>query len=287
LPVAEFTDTHVHFWDTREPGVRYLPSMEHVGELERWRGVASPRYWADDFIAESRFHSVARVVHVQAAFEYGDPTSETRFIQSFADRTGVPHGIIGWADLASDHVAATLERHSAFAAFRGIRVPLAGAGDYRWQRGYGLLARLGLVFCSPARVADGVDDIVQLLSRFPEVTYSVDHAGSPQAGEPGEFERWRSEMRKLARWENTVVKISGPGLLHRGWTIESIRPWVLECIEAWGTTRVFFGTDWPIGRMFASYGDVVGAFREIVSDFSPTEQADLLSRNATRVFRLE
>jgi predicted TIM-barrel fold metal-dependent hydrolase len=70
------------------------------------------------------------------------------------------------------------------------------------------------------------------------------------------------------------------------WTVDSIRPWVLGCIEAFGVERSFFGTNWPVDRLFSSYGDVVDAYAEIVSDFSEGEQRALFAGSANRVFGL-
>jgi predicted TIM-barrel fold metal-dependent hydrolase len=67
---------------------------------------------------------------------------------------------------------------------------------------------------------------------------------------------------------------------------ESWRPWVLECIDAWGTERSFFGTNWPVDRLFSSYGDVLDAYAELVSNLSETEQRALFHENADRIFKL-
>jgi predicted TIM-barrel fold metal-dependent hydrolase len=130
-------------------------------------------------------------------------------------------------------------------------------------------------------------DAAELARRFPEVVYCVDHAGFPRRRERDYFEEWREGMRKLAAVENTVVKISGLGMGDHRWTVESLRPWVLECIDAWGPSRAFFGTNWPVDRLFSSYGDVVDAYRELVGDLSREEQEALFSRTACRVFRLD
>ena len=129
-------------------------------------------------------------------------------------------------------------------------------------------------------------DAAELARRFPDVVYCVDHAGFPRRRDRDYFEEWRAGMRKLAAVENTVVKISGLGMGDHRWTVESLRPWVLECIDAWGPSRAFFGTNWPVDRLYSSYGDVVDAYRELVAGFSSSEQRALLSENANRVFRL-
>ena len=94
-------------------------------------------------------------------------------------------------------------------------------------------------------------------------------------------------MRKIAAVENTIVKVSGLGMCDHGWTVDSLRPWILECIDAWGTERVVFGTNWPVDRLYSSYRDVVDAYTAILSEFSPAEQAALLADNALRIFGIQ
>jgi hypothetical protein len=77
-----------------------------------------------------------------------------------------------------------------------------------------------------------------------------------------------------------------PFMADHRWTVESLRPWVLECIDAWGTERAFFGTNWPVDRLSSSYGDVLDAYVELIADFTADEQAALFSGNANRIFRL-
>jgi hypothetical protein len=49
---------------------------------------------------------------------------ETAWLQGMADRHGLPHGIVAYADLASPDVAVLLEVHLACASVRGIRQTL-------------------------------------------------------------------------------------------------------------------------------------------------------------------
>jgi predicted TIM-barrel fold metal-dependent hydrolase len=62
---------------------------------------------------------------------------------------------------------------------------------------------------------------------------------------------------------------------------------VLACIEAFGVERSFFGTNWPVDRLFSSYGDVLDAYEQIIAGFNEDEQRALFSGNAKRIFRLD
>jgi predicted TIM-barrel fold metal-dependent hydrolase len=286
----EFTDSHVHFYDLSNPALRYewlLPDAPVDPSAGADHAIRSQRYWADDFIAESRFHNVTKVVHVQAAIGIEDPVEETRWLQEFADRLGVPNGIVAYLDLTRDDVPMQLERHAAFANFRGIR-DLRFDGyleNDRWRHGYAQLSPHRLVFCGNPPLEQMA--LARDLARSnPDVTLCIDHAGWPRQRGDDYFRTWRAAMETVAAAENAVIKISGLGMADHRWTVESLRPWVLACIEIFGTDRSFFGTNWPVDRLYGSYGDVVNAYAEITSGFTLAEQRALFSGNANRVFRL-
>src|SRR5262245_50779099 len=111
-----FTDTHVHFHDFSHPALRWdwLAPDASAAELGNYDAIKSCRYIAEDFLAETRFHNVQHVVHVQAAVGSPDPVAETEWLQQSADRCGVPHGIIAYADLAAANAPEVLARHAIF-----------------------------------------------------------------------------------------------------------------------------------------------------------------------------
>lgn len=286
----EFVDTHVHFWDLREPTLRYTwlqPEAVHP-ELGEYGAIKSLCYRAADLVAETRFQNVSAVIHVQAALGIEDPVEETRWLQASADRLGAPQGIVAYVDLASPDAAATITRHREYSNVRGVR-------DLRydnyltepgWERGLSALEGTGLVLCDDPLV-EVMGDAAELAKRHPGVTFCVDHAGFPRRRDREYFEAWRAGMRKLAAVDSTVIKISDLAMCDHGWTVESIRRWVEECINAWGTKRAFFGTNWPVDRLFSSYGDVIDAYREIIRDLPHDKQVALFSGNATRTFQLQ
>lgn len=285
-----FTDAHVHFYDLQHPDLRY-EWLEPDGEdvvLDDYGAIKALRYWADDFIGETRFHNVSKVVHVQAAIGTPDPVRETEWLQAFADRLGIPHGIVAYADLGAPNVVETLERHAQFSNLRGIRDLRYDdyLADPAWRRGYAELERFGLVCCDDPSIED-MPLALGLAREFPGITLCIDHAGFPRERGDEYFRRWRDAMQALARAENTVVKISGLAMCDQRWTVESLRPWVLACIEAFGVDRSFFATNWPVDRLFSSYGDVLDAYEQIISDLSDHEQRALFSLTANRVFKLD
>ena len=129
-----FVDTHVHFSDLQDPNLHYAwlqPGWKHpiLGDIE---GIQAQRYWADEFVAETRFSNVSKSIHVQAALGIADPVEETKWLQAFADRLGHPHGIVAEVHLQQDDAQAVIERHMAYPNLRGVRD--FGPGDYLVDR---------------------------------------------------------------------------------------------------------------------------------------------------------
>ena len=284
-----FVDTHVHFSDLREKQLAYVwlqPEFVHpiLGDIG---AIQAQRYWADDFVRETRFTSLTKSVHIQAALGIEDPVEETKWLQAFADRLGHPHGIVGEVHLAQPDAADVIERHMAYANFRGVRD--FGQGDYpsdpAWRAGFANLEKRDLVACldsSPETYAS----IKSLAEAFPDTVISLDHAGFPRQRDHEYLAMWKKELANLAEAPNVVIKVSGLGMCDHGWTVDSFRPLVMTCIETFGVERSFFGTNWPVDRLYSSYGDVLDAYAEIISGFSRDEQVAMSSGNAERIFRI-
>ena len=130
-----------------------------------------------------------------------------------------------------------------------------------------------------------MQDAAVLVESCPDVVYCVDHAGFPHRRDRDYFLSWRSAMASLARVDNTIVKVSGLGMGDHRWTVESMRDWVLTCIDLWGVQRVVFGSNWPCDRMYSSYDDVWNAYEHIVQGFAEDERLALFRGNADRIFR--
>jgi predicted TIM-barrel fold metal-dependent hydrolase len=284
-----FVDTHVHYNNMKHPDLKWVwlePDFMHpsIGDIDQMKHL---RYETAGVRAESRFAGTTKLVHVQAAIGSPDPVGETEWLQGIADETGWPNAIIAYSNLKSPDAAAELERHAAFANLRGIRD--FSEGDYLvdpdFHRGYALLEQHDLV-CDLDCMWENMEKARDLARKFPNTVLVLDHTGYPQERSPEYFENWKRGMTTLAEADNAVCKISGLGMKDPEWTVDSIRPWVLHSIEAFGVDRAFFGTNWPVDRLYSSYSDVVAAYREIIKDFSADEQRALLSGNAERVYRI-
>jgi predicted TIM-barrel fold metal-dependent hydrolase len=283
------TDTHVHFWDRSIEGLRWAwlePGFTHP-RLGRLPEIASDKYTAPEFRRDTAGCDLAKVVHIQAA-QAPDPIVETAWLQEMSRTDGWPDAVVGYCNLASPDAGEVVERHLEFPIFRGVRDLPAGErlGTPEVIRGFAAVASFGVPIEAMTSWPN-YDHVIALASAHPDITVVLGHAGLPVARDAEYFEHWSAGIRRLAELPNIVCKISA---LASGsdpwWTIDSIRPWVLGCLETFGPDRCMLGTNWPIDSLFGDYPKLVGAYREITAGLSPTELRNLFSGTAATVYHL-
>jgi predicted TIM-barrel fold metal-dependent hydrolase len=291
-------DPHHHLYDLKTGNYPWLqgPMLERVfGDYSAIRN----DYLIDNFLADIRNQNVVKTVHLQVEYDHNDPVAETRWLQNVADKHGYPHGIVGFADLSSPDLQAVLEAHCAFPNVRGIRQCLNFhrdpvktfidsphlMSDAQWRAGYALLKRYDLSFDLQLYYSQ-MEEATALAKDFPDTAVVLNHTGMPVDRSPEEIEAWKKSMKLLASAPNVSCKISGLGMGDWKWTVDSIRPFVLHAIDAFGTGRCMFASNFPVDKLFSSYDDVFNAFKAITKDFSSSERRALFHDNAERVYRL-
>ncbi len=283
-----FIDTHHHLWDLQRFPYGWLKD-ENPDEAAMLGDYAAIRrsYVIDDLLADFVGSHVVKSVHIQAEYSGPDPVEETEWLQGIADRFGYPHGIVAYADLTADSIRSDLERHSSYANMRGVRNFVQGDAlmEPGFQRGLSALGELGLVY-DLSTTWDGMAAALEAARLVPELRIVLGHAGLPLERSDEYFASWKDSMTLLAQAPNVVTKISGLGMADHDWSTESIRPWVLAAIEAFGVERCMFATNWPVDSLFSSYSRVVDAYRTIISGFSDAEQNALLWKNAERYYKI-
>ena len=286
----DFVDTHLHFWNLDEPDLHYswlMPDGKDPLLGERLEELKGTKYLADDYIAETRNANVTKAIHMQAATGTADPVKETQWLQSAADRTGFPQAIVAYANLKDPNVALELERHCQYSNLRGIRD--FSEGDYLvdpdYRRGYALLEAFNLV-ASLSVTWEKMAKARDLAHTFPGVTVVIDHCGEPSARDDEYFKNWQHAMRTVAEVENVICKVSGLGMADNDWTSDSIRPWVLTCIDIFGPERCIFGTNWPVDKLYSTYDELIDTYTELIADFSDDEQTAIFSKNAENLYRI-
>ena len=296
----QVVDPHIHLWDLKTHHYPWLanPGVSFVGDARELKH----DYLLADLLREAGEIEILKVVHVEANHDPADPVEETRWLQGLANEAGsrgMPNGIVAGVDLSAPDATQVLEGHAAFANTRGIRQILNVhenklfdyigrhlMRDSVWRENFALLRRYDMSFDMQIYPSQ-MDEAVALAQAHADTQFIINHAGmfvdrSSVAG----YRAWRDGMRKLAGCPNVAVKLSGFAMFDHQWTVESLRPYVLETIDAFGVERAMFASNFPVDRLFGSYEDLWRAYASIVADASVAEKDALFRRNAERVYRI-
>jgi L-fuconolactonase len=96
-------------------------------------------------------------------------------------------------------------------------------------------------------------------------------------------------MPTLAKHANVMAKLSGmvTEANWATWSPEDLRPFVAPCLDWFGSSRLMFGSDWPVCLLAATYEDVVGALEVNLEGLSGFERAKIFGLNAQHAYRLK
>jgi predicted TIM-barrel fold metal-dependent hydrolase len=292
-------DPHHHLWDL---SMQKHPWLEKARHSEGVHGDLRPLlhdYFPDDLRADGARQNLVASVHVEASWDPADPVGETRWVDGLAERHGLPTVLVVAAPLHAPEAQPVLEAQRAFARVRGVRYILAWHDDPKkrfaarpdymedpaWLANFALLRRYDMSF-DLMHYPQQMEAAAALAARFPDTQIIVNHGGGPTDRDAEGMARWRRGLKALAAQPNVAIKISDLVAYDNDWTLESLRPVVLACIEAFGTGRAMFGSDAPVMALWASYDEVFSTFKTIVADFSPDEQRALFHDNAARLYRI-
>lgn len=297
-----FIDAHVHLWDLDRLRYPWLsPPFGDDGPNGSVEAIART-YLLGDYLADAGDWNVVGMVHVEAGAEAESALDETRWLQAMADAggagRGMPNGVVAFAALDDPRVEGLLAEHAARPNVRGVRhivnwhadprrtyTPRDVTGDAAWAAGFALLAKYGLSFdlqCYPVQMKG----LAALIGRHPDTPVILNHAGMPVDTDEAGLGLWREGLRALAVLPNVAIKLSGFGFVHRQWTIDQIRPCLLEAIDIFGPDRCMVASDFPTDKLFGSFARHLSAYDAITAGFSDDERRALFARNANRLYRL-
>ena len=317
-PDLPIVDAHHHLWD--RPGWRYLFD-EYLGDIGRCGHnitasvfmQCQAMYRADGpeelrVIGETEF--VNGIAAMSASGRYGSAR--------------ICAGIVGHANLLiGERVAGVLESHlqAGGGRFRGIRHitvwdadttlmnPLSAGPpsllrDTVFRAGFAKLAPLNLSF-DAWLFHPQISELTDLARAFPDTTIILNHVGGvvgigAYAGRRDEvLEHWSRAIRDLARCDNVHVKLGGLGMRINGFGFETAeappaseqlamawQPYIETCIEAFGTNRCMFESNFPVDKGSYGYGLAWNAFKRLTRDATKDERTALFSGTAERVYGL-
>lgn len=242
-------DSHQHFW-------KYDPAQYPwmTDKLARLRRDFLPTDLAPLLSAAQLDGCIA----VQAR----QTIEESRWLLQLADQHPIIKGVVGWVDLRADDVETDLTAFAAHPKFVGVRHVAQDEPDDQFLirpdflSGIAKLKQFDLAYdilIFPKQLPAAV----QLVQKFPDQRFVLDHIAKPPIA-TGEIEPWRKLIYELAQSPNVLCKISGLVTEAKwdSWETDDFTPYLDIVTEAFGESRLMYGSDWPVSLLAASYEQV-------------------------------
>lgn len=273
-------DAHHHLW-------RYSP--DEYGWISDEMSVLARDFTVADLRATAAKCGVTGSIAVQAR----QTVAETEQLLDIAEADDFVRGVVGWAPLARPEVTKTLDRWSTRSKLKGLRHVVQDEPDAGFllrddfNRGVAEALRRGLTY-DILIFARHLPAAAEFVDRHPNGRFVLDHIAKPRIA-AGDIEPWRSQMIELARRPNVACKMSGvvTEADWSNWSAHSIRPYLDAALEAFGPTRLMYGSDWPVCLLASSYERWAEVVTDWAGQLSPTEQASFFHGAAETAYQLE
>ena len=154
------------------------------------------------------------------------------------------------------------------------------------HRGLAALAGANLTF-DLLVTANQLPAAIRTVKALPHNQFVVDHLAMPPLTE-GSIAQWSSLLRELAAEPNVSAKVSGlvTAADWQSWSVVDLARAVEVALEAFGASRLMFGSDWPVCLLASDYGGVVESVTTLIAELSVDEQAEILGGTCRRFYQL-
>lgn len=216
---------------------------------------------------------------------------ETLFLLELASQHAFIKKVVGWIDLTAENLEEKLDvlgEHDRLAGFRHIlqAEPPEKMEQPAFRRGIAELASRGFTY-DILIFPEHLEAATSLVDAFPKQLFVIDHLAKPRIREKL-LDPWRKQMQDIARRPNVFCKLSGmvteADLRH--WKPEDLRPYMEVVLEAFGPSRVMYGSDWPVCLLAADYGQVLHSVEQYIVTLSRAEQQQIMGTTAMRFYKI-
>ena len=272
-------DAHQHFW-------KYDP-VSHAWMDERM-DVLKADYQPNDLKPLLNSCAIAGCVAVQA----NQAEAENAFLLVLANQHDFIKGVVGWVDLQAKDVSERLDYYQQFSKIKGFRHVIHDEPelDFMLQpaflRGVSALKNHGYTY-DILIFAAHLPNTVSFLKALPDQPFVIDHIAKPNI-KSGNIDTWGQQIKAVATFENVHCKISGM-VTEADWTSwkkTDFTQYLDAVVEAFGTRRIMYGSDWPVCNLAANYQQQYAIVADYFSSFSRAEQDQFFGQNATQFYNL-
>ena len=219
--------------------------------------------------------------------------AETAFLLDLAGKYDFIKGVVGWLDLRAADAGNRIEYYSKFEKLKGFRHVLQGETDRalmlnpQFMNGIRALKRHDLAY-DILIFPDQLGYTHEFVKKFEGTRFVVDHIAKPDIKNKN-MDKWELGIKALGRHENVYCKISG--MITEAdwydWVLLDFKPYLDVVFEAFGASRVMFGSDWPVCNVAGGYQQMLSVVKNYIAKLSDDEQARFCGLNAVEFYKLK
>jgi len=272
-------DSHQHFWN-------YEP-VKHEW-IDDDMAVIRRDFSPSDLKKVYQENGIDGCVAVQA-----DQTlAETDFLVQLSNENDFIKGIVGWADLRSESINEVLSGYAENKKVKGFRHVVQGEPDHNFLlrpnflNGISALEKFNYTY-DILIFPHQLGATLEFVKKFPNQKFVIDHIAKPYIKD-GFYEGWAALMKEVAAYENVSCKISGmiTEADYQTWTPQQVEPYMNLVLEAFGSNRLLYGSDWPVCLVAGNYKKVKELTTNFIAKLSSTEQEKIMGLNAIEFYNL-
>lgn len=250
-------DPHVHLFDL------------NIGNYH-WLKPVNPPFWPDKKLIQQNFSvtdlslsanlQLAGFVHIEAGFDNEQPWRELQWLEQSCKQ---PFRSIAFIDITQSPINFTLEltKLSQFSSLVGVRYIFENTDIFKTLNNEQVLKNLQqladqqLLFelQMPFDNIEAVQLICQLLTKLPNLTVIINHAGLPEPESESQFQQWQTVIKQFSQFNRCAIKCSGWEMQNRHYTLNCQQKVINHCLACFGEDRVMLASNFPLTLFSQTY----------------------------------
>lgn len=273
-------DAHQHFW-------QFDPARDNW--ITNEMSIIRRDFLPADLLPILQRNEIDGTILVQTC----QTEDDNQFMLQLAQENSFIKGIVGWVDLCTENIEERLQYYkNKHPKIKGFRHVLQAEPNEefmltkRFKRGISCLNSYGFTYdilIYPLHLKH----TETLVAEFPDQKFVVDHLAKPYIKNK-EIDQWKKDMEALAKYQNVYCKVSG--MLTEAdwynWRTDDFTPYIDVVFNAFSTSRVMYGSDWPVCMLAGGYNRALEILQIYTSKLSHNEQDMFFGGNAVGFYNL-
>ncbi len=272
-------DAHQHFW-------KYNPLTQ--GWISDEMSILRRDFSPHELKKEIELNGIDGTIAVQAEENY----EENNFLNKLAEENDYIIGIVGWLDLLDQRAEEKMQALKSIQTLVGFRTITQGAPDEKYLsnklyiQNVGLLAKYDYTYDLLVHHTQ-LQSLIRFTEKLPNNKFIIDHLGKPDIKHQ-HINEWKSDIKTLSSNPNIYCKLSGMTTEadHKNWTYSTLLPYMEIAAEYFGTSRLCFGSDWPVCLVAGSYEKTLAVVEQFCSQLNTEEKNKIFGENTKEFYKL-